>query len=101
MVIITVNKAIAWKMYQGENPIKQVKLPVLKNEKQRFLTDQCLRSEKQGKPEGIHDQGSEGSASEEASREAGRTDFHGSEEGRADRRCLSLVHENGRRDRIK
>jgi len=25
-----VNKAIAWKMYQGENPIKQVKLPVLK-----------------------------------------------------------------------
>lgn len=33
-----VNKAIHWKMYQGENPIKGVKMPILQNQRQRFLT---------------------------------------------------------------
>ncbi len=31
------NKAIAWKMWQGENPMKQVKLPKLQNRRERFL----------------------------------------------------------------
>jgi integrase len=32
------NKAIAWGMYQGENPIKKVKMPVLQNKRERFLS---------------------------------------------------------------
>jgi len=31
------NKAILWGMYKGENPIKGVKLPVLQNQRERFL----------------------------------------------------------------
>jgi integrase len=31
------NKAISWKMWTGENPIKQVKLPRLNNRRERFL----------------------------------------------------------------
>ncbi|MEE9913253.1 MAG: site-specific integrase [Deltaproteobacteria bacterium] len=31
------NKAILWKMYIGENPIKGVKLPTLQNQRERFL----------------------------------------------------------------
>jgi integrase len=32
------NKAILWGMYQGDNPIKGVKMPVLQNQRERFLT---------------------------------------------------------------
>lgn len=32
------NKAKLWGMYRGENPIKGVKLPVLQNQRERFLT---------------------------------------------------------------
>jgi len=32
------NKAIAWEMWTGENPIKRVKLPKLNNRRERFLT---------------------------------------------------------------
>jgi len=32
------NKAVAWGLYRGANPIKQVKLPTLQNERQRFLS---------------------------------------------------------------
>lgn len=32
------NKAIAWNMYKGQNPIKNVKLPVLQNQRERFLS---------------------------------------------------------------
>ena len=31
------NKAILWKMYNGENPIKGIKLPNLQNQRERFL----------------------------------------------------------------
>jgi integrase len=31
------NKAVLWKMYNGENPIKGVKLPALQNQRERFL----------------------------------------------------------------
>ena len=33
-----INKAIAWDMWSGENPIKKVKLPTLNNRRERFLT---------------------------------------------------------------
>lgn len=33
-----VNKAIAWGMWKGDNPIKGVKLPTLQNQKERFLS---------------------------------------------------------------
>jgi len=33
-----VNKALAWGMYKGENPIKGVKMPILQNQKERFLS---------------------------------------------------------------
>jgi len=32
------NKATQWGMYKGDNPIKGVKLPVLQNQRERFLT---------------------------------------------------------------
>ena len=32
------NKAIAWGMYQGENPVKKVKMPILENKRERFLS---------------------------------------------------------------
>ncbi len=32
------NKAITWGMYQGTNPIKGVKLPILQNQRTRFLS---------------------------------------------------------------
>ncbi|PKO01659.1 MAG: hypothetical protein CVU43_11785 [Chloroflexi bacterium HGW-Chloroflexi-5] len=32
------NKSIAWNMYKGQNPIKDVKLPVLQNQRERFLS---------------------------------------------------------------
>jgi len=32
------NKAALWKMYNGENPIKGIKLPTLQNQRERFLT---------------------------------------------------------------
>ena len=32
------NKAIQWGFYDGKNPIKGVKLPVLQNQRERFLT---------------------------------------------------------------
>jgi integrase len=33
-----INKAIAWGMWSGENPIKKVKLPRLNNQRERFLS---------------------------------------------------------------
>jgi len=33
-----INKAIAWGMWKGENPIKKVKLPSLNNRRERFLS---------------------------------------------------------------
>lgn len=33
-----VNKAIIWGMYKGDNPIKGVKMPVLQNQRERFLS---------------------------------------------------------------
>jgi len=33
-----VNKAIAWGMWSGENPIKKIKLPKLNNRRERFLS---------------------------------------------------------------
>jgi integrase len=32
------NKAIAWGLWQGENPVKRVKMPRLNNRRERFLT---------------------------------------------------------------
>jgi len=32
------NKAITWGMYKGENPVKKVKLPILQNRRERFLS---------------------------------------------------------------
>jgi integrase len=33
-----INKALAWGVYSGENPIKGVKLPTLQNQRERFLS---------------------------------------------------------------
>jgi integrase len=38
LVRMMINKAIAWGMWQGENPVKKVKLPIVQNERQRFLS---------------------------------------------------------------
>lgn len=35
-----INKAIAWGMWSGENPVKKIKLPKLNNRRERFLTRQ-------------------------------------------------------------
>lgn len=32
------NKAISWGMWQGENPVRKVKLPTVRNERERFLS---------------------------------------------------------------
>lgn len=32
------NKAIAWRLYEGPNPLKSVKMPVPQNQRERFLT---------------------------------------------------------------
>jgi len=32
------NKAVIWKIYDGDNPIKGVKMPTLQNQRQRFLS---------------------------------------------------------------
>ncbi|MBW1995685.1 MAG: site-specific integrase [Deltaproteobacteria bacterium] len=32
------NKAIAWGLYKGENPVKAVRMPVVQNQRQRFLS---------------------------------------------------------------
>jgi len=52
------NKAIAWGMYQGENPVKKVKMPVLQNKRERFLTHdeakQLLAALKDRSPQ-LHD----------------------------------------------
>ncbi len=32
------NRAIAWGLYQGENPVKKVKMPTISNQRTRFLT---------------------------------------------------------------
>ena len=33
-----INKAITWKLYDGANPVKGVKLPTVQNQRERFLT---------------------------------------------------------------
>jgi integrase len=33
-----INKAIAWRLYEGQNPVKEVKLPTVQNQRERFLT---------------------------------------------------------------
>ena len=35
-----INKAIAWDMWKGENPIKKVKIPRLNNRRERFLSSE-------------------------------------------------------------
>jgi integrase len=32
-----INKAIAWRMFEGQNPVKEVKLPIVQNQRERFL----------------------------------------------------------------
>jgi hypothetical protein len=32
-----INKAIAWDLWHGENPIKKIKLPKLNNRRERYL----------------------------------------------------------------
>jgi integrase len=52
------NKAIQWGFYDGKNPIKGVKLPVLQNQRERFLTyDEAnlLLSELKNTSERVHD----------------------------------------------
>jgi len=52
------NKAIEWDLYQGENPIKRVKLPILQNQRQRFLSYEeakLLMAELQRRSEQLHD----------------------------------------------
>jgi integrase len=52
------NKALAWGMYKGLNPIKGVKLPVLQNTRERFLSyeeaDQLLSELAKRSPD-VHD----------------------------------------------
>lgn len=52
------NKAAAWGLYQGENPIKRVKLPTLVNQRERFLStdeaDTLLKALKE-KSQQVHD----------------------------------------------
>lgn len=38
LVRMIINKAITWGMWEGENPVRKVKLPKLQNERERFLT---------------------------------------------------------------
>jgi len=33
-----INKAIAWGMYEGKNPIQGIKMPVIQNQRERFLS---------------------------------------------------------------
>lgn len=52
------NKAISWGLYQGENPIKRVKMPILSNQRERFLSHdeaQALLIAVRAKSEKIHD----------------------------------------------
>ena len=53
-----VNKAITWGMYDGKNPIHGVKMPILQNERQRFLSfqeaDALLKHLKEKSPN-LHD----------------------------------------------
>lgn len=52
------NKAIAWGMYPGVNPVKKVKMPVLQNRRERFLSHdearQLLSTMKARSPQ-LHD----------------------------------------------
>jgi integrase len=52
------NKALAWGMYKGMNPIKGVKLPILQNTRERFLSydeaDQLLTELAKRSPD-VHD----------------------------------------------
>lgn len=38
LVRMIINKAVAWGMWEGENPVRKVKLPQPENERERFLT---------------------------------------------------------------
>jgi len=52
------NKAILWGLYKGDNPIKGVKLPILQNQRERFLTHQeanTLLMELKGVSGQLHD----------------------------------------------
>jgi integrase len=52
------NKAIQWGFFEGKNPIKGVKLPVLRNQRERFLTyDEAnlILGELKNKSEQLHD----------------------------------------------
>ena len=53
------NKAVAWGWYTGDNPIKQVKLPTIKNKRHRFLSheeaDRLLEELKKSSLQ-VHDQ---------------------------------------------
>ncbi|NPU86400.1 MAG: site-specific integrase [Syntrophaceae bacterium] len=53
------NKAVLWGLYKGENPIKGVKMPVLQNQRERFLTpeeaDKLLIELKSASGQLLHD----------------------------------------------
>lgn len=58
LVRMIINKAIAWGMWQGENPIRKVKLPRLQNERERFLSykeAQSLLEKLNEKSKTVHD----------------------------------------------
>ena len=52
------NKAIKWRLYDGENPVKEVKMPKLNNERTRFLSHEeaeTLLEELQKSSKQLHD----------------------------------------------
>ena len=52
------NKAIAWGLYQGENPVKGVKMPTIANQRERFLTIEeanALLGALKAKSQQVHD----------------------------------------------
>jgi integrase len=52
------NRAIAWSLYQGVNPIKGVKLPTLQNQRERFLSFEeadALLAALKAKSKTVHD----------------------------------------------
>lgn len=52
------NKAVLWGLYSGENPIKGVKMPIVQNQRERFLTPEeaeLLLTELKASSEMLHD----------------------------------------------
>lgn len=58
LVRMIFNKAIAWDMWQGYNPIGKVKLPILQNDRERFLSFEeanSLLDKLKEKSKAVHD----------------------------------------------